>query len=145
MGRPTKITYADGTYEEVVYKNLEPEQFRDRAGYATVVQPSGFQIRHTVLYRYLDMWTKSPWCCSSFQSNSVMSEERGTSVLAERGADGKLSFFLAVRTVDMKDEQALLGCKHDFPVWTLVRVGVKFCPWCGTELQRRYARGLLDR
>ncbi len=68
MDRPTKITHPDGTYEQIVYKWLDPILFRDRRGHWTqkVYDPLR---RVKEIQDSLGRITRFDWCnCGSLDS-----------------------------------------------------------------------------
>jgi RHS repeat-associated protein len=65
LDRPTRITYPDGTYEEIVYNRLDPERRRDRLGRWTETFYDA--MRRVVVTRDpLGRTTNQQWCaCGS--------------------------------------------------------------------------------
>jgi hypothetical protein len=74
------------------------------------------------------------WCCSSFQDSHECRRERGFSVIAAKGEPTGF-FLLQGRALAEDDPTPLI---HSAPVSTVFQVGIAFCPWCGTRLDRFY-------
>ena len=87
------------------------------------------------------MTAKIRWCCSAFKNSTEWPDERGRRVVSYASEPTK--FFLIFRSMNQEDESKL---KTDFPISILERVVLAFCPWCGANLAKHYARqGALPR
>lgn len=77
------------------------------------------------------------WCCAVFQGWYATAGERGLAVLVERRAGGNASFVLQFRAMDMTKEVEL---PSDMSLSLCSDVHIKYCPWCGTQLESWYSR-----
>ena len=68
LDRPTRVTYPDGTYEEIVYDKLDPVLARDRRGLWTAMVYDSSR-RLTAVQDALGRVTRFGWCgCGSLES-----------------------------------------------------------------------------
>lgn len=80
------------------------------------------------------------WCCPPCKRAFENLEERGFSVFLAEAPP--LNFVLRHRAVDAAD----IGTTNSpVPLSLISETGISFCPWCGTDLARFYARMLVDR
>jgi hypothetical protein len=84
------------------------------------------------------------WCCLGFEGNYEMFGQRGLSVLAQKEDLGiqKPAFFMQVRAVSAEDQSRLQGLPSDIPFSLVTQIGIRFCPWCGKNLQRFYGKAI---
>lgn len=78
------------------------------------------------------------WCCSLFKDATQRTDQRGLSIGIARDSIG-YGFLLRFRAILQEDMQRFLDLKLAIPVCGLVSQGIKFCPFCGSELQRFYS------
>jgi hypothetical protein len=64
--------------------------------------------------------------------------QRGFGALVRRG-DGAASFLLQCRVVDKGEESRLKG-PDDLPMLLVSEMALRFCPWCGVDLQKYYKK-----
>ncbi len=68
LDRPTRVTYPDGTYQEIVYDKLDPVLARDRRGLWTAMVYDSSR-RLTAVQDALGRVTRFGWCgCGSLES-----------------------------------------------------------------------------
>ncbi len=77
------------------------------------------------------------FCCDLFKGLATNAGKRGISVIAhaESGYNG---FFLQARMCDRIDESRMTnipkGCEVPKPLTVAMQVGLKYCPFCGSNL-----------
>ena len=79
------------------------------------------------------------WCCQTFRSYYEEAGRRGFGVVIEETEVGP-TFLIQCRSIDPKDEQAFKVLNTPVAVSLVTQTGMLFCPWCGTNLRRRYRR-----
>jgi hypothetical protein len=89
----------------------------------------------------------SEWCCAGFQGHYDSAGDRGFAVLVERDDDSVARFLIQSRAVAKGDQARLKIASADVPVGLVTETGLTFCPWCGVNLRRFYAKRIdeLDR
>ena len=84
---------------------------------------------------------------AGFQAHYESAGERGFAVLVEKDDDFTVRFLIQSRAIAKNDEVRLIIASTDVPVALVTETGLTFCPWCGVNLKRFYAKraGSLDR
>ena len=79
------------------------------------------------------------WCCSAFRNSFERLDERGSRVVAVVSG----MFLLVFRSVDPE----FIGTfTVPVPLSLVEDVPLRFCPWCGRDLAKHYAKqGALQR
>lgn len=75
------------------------------------------------------------WCCPGFKANYEQAGERGAGILVGRDYAGRAEFTLQYRAVKQGDEEYVSSKK---PLSLVIDVGMRFCPWCGRDLEKWY-------
>lgn len=80
------------------------------------------------------------WCCSGFEGHYGEAGRRGSAVLIGLDFEGRPEFTLQFRAVDKEHEQSVSSAivSLETPVGIVVDVGMRFCPWCGRDLEKWY-------
>ena len=87
------------------------------------------------------LWRHGPnaWCCGIFEDQFDSAGMRGFGVFVRARPDGKYGFVLQHQSLEPGDE----GPKsHPRPIILISQIAIHFCPWCGRNLARFYARRL---
>jgi hypothetical protein len=84
------------------------------------------------------------WCCIGFKGNYNEAGQRGLGVLISRDYEGRPEFTLQFRTVDKGNEQFISSSEMAIPFSTVVDVRIRFCPWCGRDLETWYGDAVDD-
>jgi hypothetical protein len=79
------------------------------------------------------------YCCEVFRSILNEGGKRGLSIIVVEANVGPVFFFQA-RSLDPERQLPSTG----FVVTTELEVAIKFCPWCGANLKRKYGRNAAD-
>lgn len=66
-----------------------------------------------------------------------MASRRGAAILIGRDSLGRPEFTLQFRAVDKGKETTLSG-DETIPISLVEDVGMRFCPWCGRDLEEWY-------
>lgn len=77
------------------------------------------------------------WCCAGFEAFYGNAGEQGAGILVGRDSLGEPEFTLQYRAVDRETEMPVNSEK---PVASIIDVGVQYCPWCGSKLEKWYGR-----
>lgn len=77
------------------------------------------------------------WCCTAFENHYEMAGERSIAVLVEENSEGRPEFLLQARAFDRGDEPAITTAA---PMSLVIETGMRFCPWCGVDLQKCYGK-----
>src|SRR5436190_16797840 len=76
------------------------------------------------------------WCCLGFCANFHAAGRRGAAVIVARDSTCRPMFVLQFRSVDPEVESQL-PC-NPIPITLCMDVGLRFCPWCGANLEETY-------
>ena len=89
------------------------------------------------------------WCCSTFKHFCEPLEERdrerGSYIYIEKDETQHKRFHIEERFVQTSDEPRLreMNARHPERVVDATRrMAIKYCPWCGRDLYRKYEDGL---
>jgi hypothetical protein len=77
------------------------------------------------------------WCCLGFKGHYEGAGHRGTGVLVGLDFEGRPEFTLQYRAVDKGYEQSVTA---EAPVGVVVDTGMRYCPWCGRDLEKWYGK-----
>lgn len=77
------------------------------------------------------------WCCSTFAGWYDQAGRRGFAVLIGRDSTNAAEFLMQYRAVD---EGEALSFNSEALVSSIVEVGMRFCPWCGRDLEKWYGK-----
>lgn len=77
------------------------------------------------------------WCCDGFRWYYDQAGRRDFAVLVERGPDNEPVFILQHRSIELGKR---LEAKTEIPVTLANETRMKFCPWCGSDLQCFYSK-----
>lgn len=77
------------------------------------------------------------WCCEGFRVHFLGAGEQGFSILVVE-SDGEKRFLIQHRSVQLGLERKVEV--EDGSVALVSQTGLRYCPWCGTSLARRYKR-----
>jgi hypothetical protein len=83
--------------------------------------------------------TVMKWCCPGFKGNYDEAGQRGMGVLIGRNYEGRPEFTLQFRAVGKGNEQFISSSNERIPFSLVVDIGVRYCPWCGRDLEKWYA------
>jgi len=75
------------------------------------------------------------WCCEAFHGHYQMAGQRGLGLLVERNASGVSEFVLQFRAVE-GDRPRLSHTEQ--PLSLVEETQIRYCPWCGRQLDRWY-------
>jgi len=93
-----------------------------------------FQVRGEVM----------KYCCDGFGQAATNSGKCGLSIAAKVDSAGKPFFLLVYRSASLEDEhdlaKAMEGSGYMKKACLATEQSILFCPWCGQELRRFYAR-----
>lgn len=80
------------------------------------------------------------WCCPGFKGNYDEAGQRGVGILIGLDFQGRPEFTLQYRSVDKGNEQSVTSATAnlEFPLSSVVDVGMQYCPWCGRNLEKWY-------
>ncbi|HSP17250.1 MAG TPA: hypothetical protein VLV78_21080 [Thermoanaerobaculia bacterium] len=81
------------------------------------------------------------WCCAAFENAYNLAGDRTIAVLIDRYADGEPEFLLQARAFERGHEERL---NTSAPISLISESPIAFCPWCGTDLRRRYRSNIDD-
>jgi len=76
------------------------------------------------------------WCCETFEGWFQQAGKRGAGVFARVRRDSTASFILQFRALD-RGEAA--PAHTESPMTLVSDIHILYCPWCGTNLQKKYA------
>jgi hypothetical protein len=79
------------------------------------------------------------WCCPGFEGNYSQAGQRSSAVLVGRDLMGMPEFTLQFRAVDKGNEQFISSSNEAIPISLVIDVGMRYCPWCGCDLEKWYA------
>lgn len=79
------------------------------------------------------------FCCAGFENLVRAAGERGIAALVREEPD-RLMFMLQSRGIAFEDERKKIRTDSEFIINVSCNVGMRFCPFCGTQL-----RDLVDR
>jgi len=84
------------------------------------------------------------WCCSAFEGWYSQAGHRGVGMLAGKSSEGDPEFFIQFRAIE-DGEELTVGLPNAILIQT--QLGIRYCPWCGRELEQWYRDYLseLDR
>ena len=77
------------------------------------------------------------WCCPGFEDFYTNAGQRGAAVLVGYNSIGESEFTMQYRAVDEGNEQSINSESLISPV---VDVGMRYCPWCGQNLDKWYGK-----
>lgn len=80
------------------------------------------------------------WCCPGFHGSYDEAGHRGGGVLVGRDFQGRPEFTLQYRAVDKEQEQSVSSAIASLepPIALVVDIGMRYCPWCGCDLETWY-------
>ena len=80
------------------------------------------------------------WCCVGFEGHYGEAGRRSTGILVGRDFQGRPEFTLQFRAVDKDNEQSVSSAPASLqiPISLVVDVGMRYCPWCGRDLEKWY-------
>jgi len=83
------------------------------------------------------------WCCAVFKGYFEMAGSRGFGVFSSTQNRSEPAFILQHRAIDPDSPIP----STDFPLSLVSDVHIQFCPWCGANLRKQYAKSYeeLDR
>lgn len=79
----------------------------------------------------------SDMCCPRFADFLCSRRERGMAIIPVVASNAPLSFMLCFRALSAEDRGQIVGTGA-VKVQTACMVGIRHCPWCGTDLRRFY-------
>ena len=74
------------------------------------------------------------WCCETFRGWFEHAGKRGIGVFGVEGTHNEPSFILQFRALD--PDKAIP--RTEYPLSSVLDVGIHFCPWCGANLEQVY-------
>jgi len=77
------------------------------------------------------------WCCSGFRFRAEEVGKRGLAIQVREGASGQPRFVLQSRAVDHGNEPFVDAGR---PLTLVSESEFRYCPWCGKESARWYAK-----
>ena len=79
------------------------------------------------------------WCCPGFSAQYDNADEAGFTVLVGRNELGQPEFLLQHRAIE---KGFTLVLPSDARVYLMTETGMRFCPWCGADLEKWYGKAL---
>ena len=76
------------------------------------------------------------WCCKMFEGWFQEAGKRGIGVFASVRRDSTASFILQFRALD---QGRATPAHSESPIALVSDIHIQYCPWCGTNLQKKYA------
>ena len=76
------------------------------------------------------------WCCVGFKSHYESAGERGHSILIGRDSMENPDITMQYRAIDPNEQLPVT----EFPISTVMDIRIVFCPWCGQNVERWYAK-----
>jgi hypothetical protein len=76
------------------------------------------------------------WCCPGFEGHYNQAGQRGLGILVGRDFTGRLEVTIQYRAADKGEEPVINSEK---PVSLIVDTGMRYCPWCGCDLENWYS------
>ena len=80
------------------------------------------------------------WCCPGLKAASDCAGQRGLAIFVD-GDRGSARFVLQFRAVDVGNEETT---STSVPTTRVCDATIRFCPWCGEDLLRRYSGELTE-
>jgi hypothetical protein len=80
------------------------------------------------------------WCCAGFRAHYEQAGRKGTAILVGRDLLGEPEFVWQHRLFDKGTEESEMPSS----VALVSDSRIQFCPWCGQNLARWYAKGVDD-
>lgn len=81
------------------------------------------------------------WCCPGFKDSYLSGKQRGHNVLCTK-SDADFWSYMHFRPIDRRVLDWLDSQPGAPPFSTLMEVGIRFCPWCGVNLEKWYRNQL---
>ena len=80
------------------------------------------------------------WCCAGFHGNYDRAGQRGMGILVGTDYQGRPEFTLQSRAIDKEHEQSVKPTIASLQpsIVIVVDVGMRYCPWCGRDLEKWY-------
>lgn len=79
------------------------------------------------------------FCCALFRAAMTTPGRRGTSIIPHRHPRFGDAFYLEFRAIDEPFEGTFKG-PPDIPIVVTTEQAIKYCPWCGTKLEKFYRK-----
>ena len=80
------------------------------------------------------------WCCLGFEGNYYEAGQRSIGILVGVDSEGRPEFTLQYRAVGKGIEQSVIAktANVEAPISWVVDVRMRYCPWCGCDLEKWY-------
>lgn len=79
------------------------------------------------------------WCCPAFAGWYDHSGQRGIAILVGRDSTGEPEFLMQYRAVNEGEEMSF---NPEVVASTVIEVGLRYCPWCGRNLDKWYGKNV---
>jgi hypothetical protein len=76
------------------------------------------------------------WCCVTFKGWYEEPDARGLRIVGV--SQSEKAFYIVGRAVDPEFAGEIAKHNLNFPVSTVMQLCIRFCPWCGKNLDRHY-------